>query len=122
MLFDRETLMQLLSHISEEDIADIALLRGKQSIQYNLLQRGKKIDYNNVLWFISQILGTYHNWFRCDHHKNELIEKFHFTHNCGYKWSVFITNYLSTIFTEILNLRIDTIIFENAVNIEIQKK
>lgn len=46
----------------------------------------------------------------------------HLSHNFGYKWSLFIVNYVTSIFHSVLGAKTNTVISTNAVNIEIIKK
>ena len=80
-----------------------------------------KVNYDSVLWFISQILGQYNGWFRCDHNKDESRDFLHLSHSYGYKWSVFVMNYVNGILRSVLGAKTNTIISNNAVNIEILK-
>ena len=117
-----ETLLDLLGHISEEDIADTAYRRGPLRIRDSLMQRGMKMSYDSVLWFFGQILGQYNGWFRCDHNQDELRDTLHLSHSYGYKWSVFIVNYINSILIEVLGVKTSTVVSNSAVNIEIVKK
>jgi len=116
-----ETMIDLLSHLSDDDIADSAYRRGVDRIRDSLLQRGMKVSYDSVLWFISQILGQYNGWFRCDHNRDEFKDSLHLSHSYGYKWSIFVMNYINGILKDVLGAKTNTIISNNAVNIEIIK-
>jgi hypothetical protein len=80
-----------------------------------------KVSYDSVLWYISQILGQYNGWFRCDHHRDERMDSLHLSHSYGYKWSVFIMNYVDSILRGVLGVKKNTVISSNAANIEIIK-
>jgi hypothetical protein len=85
------------------------------------MQRGMLVNYDSVLWYIQQILGGYNGWFRCDHIIEEKMERLHLSHNYGFKWSIFIMNYIASMLKEVIGLKINTVMLKNAVNIEISK-
>ena len=70
----------------------------------------------------ARALGVNNGWFRCDHNISETSERLHFTHKNGYKWSVFLEGYLSAIFQEVLSMKINSVISDQSVNIEILKR
>jgi hypothetical protein len=117
-----DTIMAFMENLSDEEIFETAYQRGKMRIRDSLLQRGMNINYNSVLWFISQVLGIYNGWYRCDHNLTDTSERLHFSHKNGYKWSVFLDGYLSAIFQEVLKRKINSVISEQAVNIEVLKR
>jgi hypothetical protein len=117
-----DTLRALLEPLSDEELSDAAYSRGTARVRDSLMQRGMKVSYDSVLWYISQVLGQYDGWFRCDHYREEKMDVLHLSHTYGYKWSIFIMNYVSSIFSEILGLKINTVISDNSVNIEVIKK
>ena len=116
-----ETLIALISKLSDEEIAEAGYDRGNIRVTDNLMQRGMKVGFESVLWYISQILGQYNGWFRCDHYKDGGSDVLHLSHSYGYKWSVFVTNYVNSMLSQVLKLKTNTVISSNSVNIEITK-
>jgi hypothetical protein len=122
LCMSNETLLALLEPLSEDEISEAAYNRGTARVKDSLMQRGMKVSYDSVIWYISQILGQYDGWFRCDHYKNEGSDVLHLSHTYGYKWSVFIMNYVTSILSQILGLKSNTVVSSSSVNIEIVKK
>lgn len=116
-----ETLLALLNQISDDDVSDTAYSLGNDRVRDSLMQRGMKVNRDSVLWYISQILGLSNGWFRCDHNRDEGKDILHLSHSYGYKWSVFIVNYVNSILIEVLVVKTNTVISNNAVNFEIFK-
>ena len=116
-----ETLLDLLGHISDEDVSDSAYRRGCARVRDSLMQRGMKVNYDSVYWYVSQILGQYNGWFRCDHIQGECVDTLHLSHSYGYKWSVFVVSFVDSILREVLGVKTNTVVSTNAVNIEIIK-
>jgi hypothetical protein len=118
---NNETLMALINNLSDETVADTAYAYGGQKVRESLMQRGMLVNYDSVIWYILQFLGEYNGWFRCDHIIENKVDKLHLSHNYGFKWSVFIMNYIASMLKEVLELKINTVILKNAVNIEVLK-
>jgi len=113
--------MTIFDQISKNDVEDTAYGLGNQKVNESLMRRGMEVNYNNVIWYISQILGEYNGWFRCDLLQEQKVDHLHLSHTLSRKWSDFLANYISSIFRDILGLEIQPVILENAVNFEIVK-
>jgi len=112
----------LLGHISDAEIADDAYALSKSLVREGLMQLGMKVNYDNVLWYIRQVLGKYYGWFRCDYNKGDASDMLHLSHNYGYKWSVFLSSYITSILKEVVNLQLNTVISDKSLNVQILKK
>lgn len=117
-----DTLMALLDTMDEDELTSVSSSRGVARVRDSLLQRGMKVNYDSVLWYICQILGQYNGWFRCDYHRGDASDSLHLSHSYDYKWSVFILNYVNSVFMNVLDVKTNTVASNNAVNIEIMKK
>ena len=117
-----ETLIALLNTMDDEEVALVSSSRGPARVGDSLMQRGMKVSYDSVLWFISQILGQYNGWFRCDYNRGDVSDRLHLSHSYGYKWSVFILNYVNSILTKVLDVKTNTVISDTAVNLEILRR
>jgi hypothetical protein len=121
IVFSSETVSQFLVELDNATIKSISYTAGKARIQSGLLQRGRRMNFDNIAWYITQVLGETHGWFRCDLNMEESTATFHLTHKLGYKWSVFIEAYLTSVFMDSLNLSCNSVIMNNAVNIEVRR-
>ena len=117
-----DILMGLLDFLSEDEITDFSYQKGSLWVKDDLMQRGMKVNYDNLLWYISQILGQSNRWFRYDYHEDGNVDSLHLSHNYGYRWSVFLSNFLTSIIFEVIGVRVNIGISANAVNFEIRKK
>lgn len=115
------TFMTIFDQISKNDVEDTAYGLGNQKVNESLMRRGMEVNYNNVIWYISQILGEYNGWFRCDLLQEQKMDHLHLSHTFSRIWSDFLANYISSIFRDVLGLEIQPVILENAVNFEIVK-
>ncbi len=117
-----DIIVGLLDTLSEEEISEFSYQMGSLRVKDDLMQRGIKVNYSSVLEYISQILGQAYGWFRYDNNENGFMDSLHLSHNYGYKWSVFISSFVSSIFVEVIGVKVNTGISANAVNFEINKK
>jgi len=116
-----ETLIALLDTMDDDEITSVSSSRGVARVSDNLLQRGMKVNYDSVLWYICQILGQYNGWFRCDYNRGDASDRLHLSHSYGYRWSVFILNYVNSVLIKVLDFKTNTVISNNSVNIEIKR-
>ncbi|MBN2336168.1 hypothetical protein JXL21_11460 [Candidatus Bathyarchaeota archaeon] len=119
--FSGETFSEFIARLDNEEIHEIGATTGGKHVQGSLMQRGMRVNYENVVWYMTQILGEYDGWFRCDRNTVESRDTFHLTHKMGYKWSAFLESYLSAAFDEALGVKLNTVVMINAVNLEVRK-
>lgn len=100
----------LLDCISDEDLVKIAKNIGSILPEEELLQRGKRLDRDNLFWFMKTIQSKYHNWFQFTNNFVGTEEMIHLSHQLSDKWSLYLRNYIDNVFTSVLNLspRIET--------------
>lgn len=119
--FSSDTFNEFISRLDNEQIQEIGEASGRRHVKSSLMQRGMRVNYENVVWYITQILGEYNGWFRCDRNTVEGLDSFHLTHKMGYKWSVFLESYLSVSFDEAVGVKLNTVVMVNAVNLEVRR-
>jgi hypothetical protein len=115
-----ETFGLFLDLLEDEEIEELATQSGSERPRDRLMMRGRKVDFDSVLWYIKNILGEFNGWFTCQVNVNRKEHTLHLTHQRGYKWSLFAMNYVKSIFRDTLNMEPATIIFKNAVNIQLR--
>ena len=59
---------------------------------------GLSFDHESVTYLIKEFYGHYGNWFNYNHHIKNNKEIFHLRHNLGEKWSVYVSEVISTLF------------------------
>jgi hypothetical protein len=105
------TLESLINNIEDIKIMEIGRQMGSQIPKDRLLMRGSLINRESVLWFIESVLGGYSDWFTSNIHETQDSTIFYLRHVYNKKWSMFIENYLSSMFEELLqidNIKIET--------------
>jgi hypothetical protein len=121
VVMNGETINEFLEKLTISDIKEIGEQAGRARIKSSLMQRGKRINFENMKWFISQVLGENHGWYRCDVQEEGKQVSFHLTHQLGYKWSVFLGSYIPSAFADVLELKCNTVIMNKAINIEVNR-
>lgn len=119
LVMGSSTINEFLERLEPSEISEIGDVAGQARIRSSLLQRGRKLNFENLAWYISQVLGENYGWYRCDYRHEGNQATFHLTHQLGYKWSVFLESYISSAFNEILGRKCNTVTMANAVNIEV---
>ena len=81
---------------------------GKQSgylrTREQLLLRGMDLDRKSAIWYVSEIIGNYSAWFTCDMHEYKTHTLLFLRHTYNERWSIFLANYLETMFKELVNI------------------
>jgi hypothetical protein len=113
--------MEFAQMVARTMLEEIGEASGLRHVKSSLMQRGMRVNYENVVWYITQILGEYNGWFRCDRNTVEGLDSFRLTHKMGYKWSVFLESYLSASFDEAVGVKLNTVMMANAVNLEVRR-
>lgn len=119
LVMGSSTINEFLGRLEINEISEIGDIAGQARIRSSLMQRGRKLNFENLAWYISQVLGENYGWYRCDYREEGNQATFHLTHQMGYKWSVFLESYITSAFNEILNRNCNTVTMINAVNIEV---
>ncbi len=119
VVFSSETAQEFLQKIDVNDVREIGEEAGKARIRGGLLQRGRRINMDSFTWYVTQVLGENYGWFRCDYREEENQATFHLQHQLGYKWSVFVGSYISSAVQDLLGMKCNLVIMNNAVNIEV---
>jgi len=115
-----QTLTSMISKLSREDIAKAGHDSGSIRPKDRLLIRGLPLTLESVIWYLKEILGTYNDWFYCEHHIQGKEQLFHLRHQYHSNWSIFLASYLQSMFKEILDINIDPIIEKDFIYFTLQ--
>lgn len=116
------TLLELIGFLNTEMLSIAGTNSGIDRPKDRLLMRGLPLDYESVLWFISQVLGEYNGWYRSDYHPGRDEDQFHLRHRLGMKWSTFLQSYLEGMFYELFNIKPRFNVLEHSVTITLDRK
>jgi hypothetical protein len=112
----------LLKKISENDIENAGMDSGLLLPEEALLSRGFPLNFESLAWLIEEIYGRYGGWFEVDHYATDKHYLFHLRHNISKKWSIYVSSFISSMFTSLLDIDIDPEIREDSVTIYIPNK
>lgn len=121
IVFSAGTAAEFLQRLENNEIKEIGEASGQARIKSGLMQRGRKINFDNIIWYVINVLGENDGWFRCDYREEGKQATFHLTHQLGYKWSVFLGSYIASTIQEALDLKCNIVTMNTAVNIEVTR-
>ncbi len=116
-----QTLELLISKIQKEDIEKVGELSGSVRPRDRLLMRGRRLDFDSLMWYIEEILGGYNDWFICGHYEQVDEHLFHLRHLYNEKWSIFLSKYIEAMFKAILDSEVEITKIDDAVTVRIRK-
>jgi hypothetical protein len=102
IILSSQTLLQLLLNMDMDEVSEAGSESGYRRTKDQLLMRGMKLNRKSAIWYITEIIGKYSAWFTCDVHEEKNDTLLYLRHNYNEKWSIFLQNYLETMFRELL--------------------
>lgn len=99
-----KTLEKLLSNIPKDKMGEMGKALGEERPKNLLLLRGLPLDYNSVIWYLTELLGDTSNWYRATYHRREEHDILHLSHGLGEGWSLFLERYATAFFREVLGI------------------
>ena len=116
------TFEHIISGLSDEEIMDAGKKSGRSLPKDRLLMRGMPINRESVIWYITDVLGGYNDWFTCDIHERKDHTFLHLRHVYNMKWSIFVKNYIETLCMELIDQQdIEADITESTLSLNIPK-
>jgi hypothetical protein len=80
---------------------------------------GLRNSYENTIQYVTKTLGDYGNWFKCDHYIINNREYFHLRHTLGEKWSIYVSEAVSTFLESCCQKKVKKEFLEDAVTLEL---
>jgi len=116
------TFENILTDLSDKEIAEAGKISGHSLPKDRLLMRGMPINRESVIWYITEVLGGYNDWFTCDIHERKDHTLLHLRHVYNLKWSIFIKNYIDSLCVELIDMHdIELDITDSTISFEIPK-
>lgn len=116
------TFGNIIDGLSDEDIALAGRRSGRAIPKDRLLMRGMSVNRETVLWYVTDVLGGYEDWFTCDIHERKEMTLLHMRHVYNEKWSIFLQYYLMSLFNELLGVdNIELDLTDSTVSLQIPK-
>jgi len=115
------TFAPILDRISDNDLVEVAEKTGAIIPEEAILQRGIKMNFENVNWYIDVIYGKYGNWFDSNQSIINGEERVHLAHQLNHKWSQYLGGYMNSMFKSTLDLQPKVETRENSVTLYLKK-
>jgi hypothetical protein len=109
------TFAPMLERIPDKDLVEVAEKTGSIIPEEAILQRGQKINFDTINWFIDVIYGKYGNWFDSSKSIINGEERIHLNHQLNHKWSQYLSGYLRSMYESILDIEPKVETRENSV-------
>lgn len=115
------TFVPILERIPDNDLVEVAEKTGSIIPEEAILQRGQKLNYQNLTWFIDVVYGKYGNWFDPSQSIVNGEERVHLAHQLNHKWSQYLGGFMRTMFESTLNVEPKIETRANSVTMYIKK-
>jgi hypothetical protein len=115
------TFAPMLERIPDKDLVEVAESTGSIIPEEAILQRGQKLTFETVNWFIDVVYGKYGNWF--DPYQSIINgeERIHLSHKLNHKWSQYLGSYMNSMFQSILDIKPKVETRENSVTLYVKQ-
>jgi len=115
------TVSNLLKYMETEEMMQLGEKLGKERPKNLLLKRGLPINYEALLWYITDTLGETASWFQARYNQLEDRDLLHLSHTLGEKWGAFVTSYMESLFREILGVIPEIEMVGSSITISLDK-
>jgi len=117
------TLERILETASEEGLAEAAQAEGSVRPVDSLTTMGRRISLESLIFLVTEFYGgeDFARWFHCDYHPELGSDVFHLRHRLGNKWSIFIKNYLTAMFENLLKTKVESKAMDQAVTLSLER-
>jgi hypothetical protein len=117
------TLERILEVASEEGLAEAGKLEGSVRPIDSLTMMGRRASHESLVSLVTEFYGgsDFARWFQCEYYPELGSEVFHLRHRLGNKWTVFIQNYLTAMFENLLKTKVESKAMDQAVTLTLQR-
>ena len=117
------TLERILEVASEEGLAEAGRVEGSVRPIDSLTMMGRRISHESLVSLVTEFYGgvDFARWFNCDYHPELGSEVFHLRHRLGNKWSIFIKNYMTAMFENLLKTKVESKAMDQAVTLTLER-
>jgi len=115
------TFAPMLERIPDKDLVEVAETTGSIIPEEAILQRGQKLNFDNVTCFIEVVYGKYGNWFNPTQSRVNGEERIQLTHQLNHKWSQYLGGYMRSMFESIIDLEPKIETRPNSVTLYLKK-
>ena len=107
---------------NDEDIKDLGMDSGILLPEEELLRRGLPNNFSSLVWIMKEVYGRYGGWFSVDHYITEDENVLHLQHFMERKWSIYLSNFFTSMFKTNLDIDVNVELREESVTFYISNK
>ncbi|MEJ2114161.1 MAG: hypothetical protein P8X62_10890 [Flavobacteriaceae bacterium] len=106
-----------LDGMAEDFIFGEGAIAGSFVPKHGLFLNKMTPNLENVLFAMEKRVGQHSNWFQLQRYKANGKLNLLLRHNLGKKWSIFLNAYYTTLFEELLKIKVETEVGEKSLEI-----
>jgi len=110
-----KTFERLIRNIPNEKMSEMGKPLGEERPKNVLLMRGLPLDYNSVIWYLTERQGDTSNWYTAAYNQRGDHDMLHMSHMMGEGWSLFLESYITAFLKEVLGIVPETETMSNSV-------
>ena len=100
LTFNPSTITAILNALSDETVAKLGKERGKVRPKDMLASNGLDWSLVNTVQLLEKYLSKHTRWFDCTLREDQAGFRIHLSHRLNRKWSIFLAQYVSSMFSE----------------------
>jgi len=118
------TLERILEVASEEGLAEAGRAEGSVRPIDSLTMMGRRISHESLVSLVTEFYGgpDFARWFQCYYHPELGSDVLHLQHNLGNKWSIFIKNYMTSMFENLIKAKVESKVMDQAVTLFLESR
>ena len=113
-----ELMVGLISCCSKDVIQSLGKKLGTIDTKNQFYSMGVEVTYDSLMNYIENNLGHLSKWFNFSYHSNKNKQVIHLTHRLGLNWSIFLSQFIGSMFEFFLKKTTRNDCQDNYVSIE----
>lgn len=118
-IIGQENLSKIIGDCPKENVILHGKIAGSTTAKdiFNLL--GLNYSKESITFYLKEILDHYAHWYTYSHHSNNGKDVFHFRHNMGENWSLFVSETTSTLLEHCSGEKVKKEFTKNTITLEV---
>jgi hypothetical protein len=105
IILSQKSFSHLIASFPKEKLKTIGREAGIETLPDIFKTLGLELNQENIIYFIGEFLSRHAKWFSYNYHVEKKTRVFHLRHNFGENWNIFISEALSTVFENFVNVK-----------------
>ena len=107
VIFSPNTILTIIDSLDEETLRGIGEEVAQTTFKESYLVRGDRLDLKTVTFQIKDQMARYAHWFTVEEHETD-SHYFYIQNKLGDKWGIFVEAYLSSLFQNVTDVKVET--------------